>query len=191
MAKKELTEKEVARRKAASERMKARHAEKKVEKDPEVDIDAMMEEGEKQQAVDLNSALIQQAIANFVAQQTGEIKKEKIVRKDRCVRHPDIEVKAGENCTRCIKQTNVYNERLSQLKFVAPCPKCGRNKRSEDGGCIKTFRSKKGAYACSICEIDYTIKGQVVCWKTGASHDAVDKEIDFRDRKLKQQGRIS
>ena len=194
MPSEKLSEKEIARRKKLSESAKARHAKKRAEKElkgktAEVvvveDIDTLMEEGEKQQSVDLNSSLVQQAIANYIEQQNGEIKKSKQVRKGTCSRHPDIQVKAGENCQACIKNTNVFNARTEQAKFVLPCPRCNRRTRSEDGGNIQTFYSKKGAYACAMCEIDYTISGELVEWQSGQSQSAVNKEIDQRLRRAK------
>ena len=174
MPNKKLTEKEIARRKNLSDKAKARHAKKRAEKeitgksatiiavDEATDINTLMEEGEKQQGVDLNNALVQQAIANFIEQQTDQVNKTKQVRKGTCSRHPDIQVKAGENCDACIKNTNVFNARTEQQKFVLPCPRCSRRTRTEDGGNIQTFYSKKGAYACAMCEIDYTISGELV-----------------------------
>ncbi len=186
---KELTEKEIARRKNLSDKAKARHAKKRAEKEaaqtPEVNIDSMMEEGEKQQGVDLNNALIQQAIANFIEQQTGQVSKAKQVRKNTCSRHPNIQVKAGESCDVCIKNTNVFNARTEAAKFVLPCPQCDRKTRTEDGGNIQTFYSRKGAYACAVCEIDYTTSGEKVSWQSGSSQYAVNKEIDLRVRRAK------
>jgi hypothetical protein len=176
-----LTEKEIARRKKLSIAAKARHAKKKAEKEATREaedtivsgsIDTLMEDGEKQATQDL----IQQAIANFISAQTDTAK---------CSRHPDIDVKAGENCKVCIKNTLVFNARTDAAKFVLPCPICDRKTRSEDGGNIQTFYSKRGAYACAMCEIDYTTSGELVKWQSGQSQNAVNKEIDQRLRRAK------
>lgn len=187
--------KEEEKKKKRAEQQRNYRAKKKAEKEaeekavvetpPEPSIDEQMDDMNKQGEVDLNNALIQQAIANFVAEQTGNIKQEKIVRKGRCHRHPEVTLKPHENCQKCIQQTNLFNARTEAAKFVLPCPRCGRKTRSEDGGCIQTFYSKKGCYACAVCEIDYSTSGEAVEWKSGKSQGAVNREIDFRTKRAK------
>jgi hypothetical protein len=170
-----------ATKKKLSVAAKARHAATRAAKEPSIDdqMSTMNDEGQ----VNLQNAIAQNAIANYIAQVTGELDNTRRVRKDKCHRHPDVNVKAGDNCPVCIKNTHVHNAMVEAKKFVLPCPQCGDASRSEDGGIIQTFYSKKGHYACAMCQIDYNVKGEIVTWQGGKSQQEVNNEILFRKRR--------
>ena len=141
-------------KKKISEANKARHAknrEAKAAKAAEPDpIDTQMKDMETAKEERDKQLVIQNAVLEAL-KSVNLAKTEKRVTKDKCHRHPDVNVKPGENCDKCIGQTKAYDNVLNINKSVLPCPKCGMAKREEDGGSIKTFYSKKGHYGCGKC----------------------------------------
>lgn len=156
-----------------SEANKKRHAERRAEKERVEKAKAEKEKAEKTQ---------QNLLSSFMAA-AEEKKTEKRITKNKCHRHPDIDVKLGESCEKCIGQSRAYDNLLNIRKKVLPCPKCNGAKREEEGGTIKTFYSKKGHYGCGKCFISYNVKGEVAEWKTGKDQNLLNNEIRYRSRK--------
>ena len=172
-----------------SEANKKRHAEKKAAKEakeietPEVNIEQEMAVMDEAGQDAIKQQVIQDAIAKALAELSGEKSKVRI-NKNKCTRHPDEDVKPGENCQKCIVATQRHAQRLALTKNVLPCPKCGEATREEDGGCIKTFYSKKGHYACAMCELDYNVKGECVTWQGAKAGNVLNNELLYRKRRM-------
>jgi len=172
-----------------SEANKKRHAEKKAAKEaeevkaPEVNINqemAQMDDAAKEVA---KQQAIAAAVAKALAEFNGEESKVRID-KNKCTRHPYEDVKPGENCQKCIVATQRHAQRVALTNSVLPCPKCGEAKKEEQGGCIKTFYSKKGHYACAMCELDYNVKGECVTWQGAKSGNVLNNELLYRKRRM-------
>jgi hypothetical protein len=159
-------------KKKISEANKKRHAEKRAEKEKAEAIKAEKKKAEETQQTLLNS---------FMAAAETQ-KAEKRITKNKCHRHPDINVKLGGNCEKCIGQSRAYDNLIGIRKKVLPCPKCNGAKREEEGGTIKTFYSKRDHYGCGKCSISYNIKGEVATWDSGKDQALLNKELRFRGK---------
>ncbi len=98
----------------------------------------------------------------------GTSKVRKVVEK--CHRHPDQNVKPGDNCPLCIEYSK-STERLIQINNHAPpCPKCGKSeifKMGINAGVIKIAKTVNGVrhYGCGNCSVTYNLKGECVKWE--------------------------
>ena len=173
-------------KKKISEANKARHAKNREDKAAKAsNLEATLDAQMKKMEVEAKAT----ARANEIAARKKALedlklsKPDKRVTKNKCHRHPDIDVKPGENCEKCIGQSTAYDNVMNITKSVLPCPKCGQAKREEEGGSIKTFYSKKGHYGCGKCSISYNVKGEATDWSSGKDQSLLEQEIRFRRNK--------
>lgn len=110
------------------------------------------------------------ALAMQLAQQmAGQAQAPAIrVEVEKCIRHPHIDVKPGENCPECIKSSRLYEHRMSASTFVLPCPNCKNDMHTRRGGTIQ-FNRRKNSYSCGNCQITYTEREQTP-WGKGDYH---------------------
>jgi len=140
--------------------------------EPADDIDAAMdrmeeekkEEAKKAASLDAVKKLAEAlGVGDLVANLTAPKPAEKRIDKNKCTRHPDMVVKPGANCEKCLHDSRVMEASMHNRTYVLPCPQCGDAKRQADGGTIKKHVGK-GAYACGNCKISYTISGEKCKW---------------------------
>jgi hypothetical protein len=138
----------------------------------EVDMDAEMKKAEAEAVETAKQNAIATAVAAVLAQFEKPEKSEVRVMKDKCHRHPDVDVKPGQNCDKCIESSLSMNKLINDREFVLPCPECGNQQRQSNGGTIKKFL-KKGHYSCGNCKVSYNTTGESVPWgDKDASHFA-------------------
>lgn len=93
---------------------------------------------------------------------------------EKCSRHPDIDVKPGENCEECLSQSHAHERMMNTRDYVIPCPKCQNALRQQYGGTIKKLPTP-GIYSCGNCEITYNSKGEMTTWESGQDKKYFDK----------------
>lgn len=148
-----------------------------VEESPE--IDQQMNQMETQ----ANAKMLAQAMA-IVMQDPGaflqlmgdkEVTPSGIRKKvEKCSRHPDIDVKPGENCEECLSRSHAHERMMNTRDYVIPCPKCQNALRQRNGGTIKKLPTP-GIYSCGNCEVTYNGKGEMTTWESGQDKKYFDK----------------
>jgi hypothetical protein len=102
-------------------------------------------------------------LGDVLSELTAPKKKEVRVLINKCTRHPDMVVRPGDNCEKCIFDSQKMEADLNRRDFVLPCPKCGDNKRQKDGGTIKKL-PRAGHYSCGNCKTSYNTSGEQCKW---------------------------
>jgi hypothetical protein len=130
----------------------------------EADYEKLMAAEEAKRMADMIKTMMSNPIAFLQAMGNQNQGPAVIVRKEKCHRHPDIDVKPGDNCPECLIQIRQDEIRSLNINFVLPCPKCGDKTKFQNGGLIKILPKKPGHYGCGLCKITYNTSGEVTEW---------------------------
>lgn len=154
-----------AKKAQAKEEIKAEAKAVTENKASEEDYEKLMAAEEAKRIADLMKQMLANPMAFLQAMGNAQPQGPSVVvRKEKCHRHPDTDVKPGENCPDCLVQIKRDEIRELNLNFILPCPKCGDKVKFQNGGCIKILHKKPGHFGCGNCKISYNTRGEVVDW---------------------------
>lgn len=148
-----------------------------VEESPEIDqqMNQMETEANAKVLAQAMALVMQNPIAFLQMMGDKEVTPSGIRKKvEKCLRHPDIDVKPGDNCPECMAQSHSYEKMMNIRDFVIPCPKCKNAVRQQYGGTIKKLPAA-GIYSCGNCELTYNNKGEMTTWDSGQDKKYFDQ----------------
>lgn len=173
--KKELSER-MAKKKAEEKEAAEKAVEETTDTQPQVNLDEELDKqdaSEQAEAIKKAMAMIMKNPAAFL-QAYGDLEASggsPVIKKvEKCHRHPDIDVKPGENCPECIAQSKHDEQIRRNREYVLACPKCGESKHKDQGGTVWILTKKPGHYACGFCKISYNVAGECVEWGHKDAH---------------------